>query len=79
MGKRTATNKYTSHLNRLKRGKKLPDLPQITAYIFEASQTEWLEPFDFPTGISGFPTQMISGQACLHVDLQLRQGHPTRI
>ena len=26
----------------------------------EASQTEWSEPFDCPTGISGFPMQMVS-------------------
>ena len=26
----------------------------------EASQTEWREPFDFPTGISGFPVKMVS-------------------
>ena len=26
----------------------------------EVSQTEWREPFDFPTRISGFPTKMVS-------------------
>ena len=33
----------------------------------EASQTEWREPFDFPTRISGFPTKMASTPNITHV------------
>ena len=33
----------------------------------EASQTEWREPFDFPTRISGFPTKMVSTPNITHV------------
>ena len=30
--------------------------------ISEVIQMEWCVPFDFPTGISGFSTQMVSTQ-----------------
>ena len=33
----------------------------------EASQTEWREPFDFPTRMSGFPTKMVSTPNITHV------------
>ena len=36
-----------------KKSRKIASL-KITAHISEASQTEWREPFDFPTEISGF-------------------------
>ena len=51
--KRPATKYYTNQLNRLKRVEQLHRL-KLRSDFPEASQTEWREPFDFPTGISGF-------------------------
>ena len=45
---------YLNQLNELKREAKLHRLKSQPMFS-EASQTEWHEPFDFPTGISGFP------------------------
>ena len=45
---------YQNQLKRLKRAEKLICLKSEPIFS-EASQTEWHEPFDFQTGISGFP------------------------
>ena len=44
---------YANQLNKLKREEKLLRLKSQPIFS-EASQTEWHEPFDFPTGICGF-------------------------
>ena len=46
-------SQYPNQLNRLKRVEKLHCL-KTQPMFSETSQTEWREPFDFPTGISGF-------------------------
>ena len=53
---------YPIQLNRLQlhRLKSQPIFP-------EACLTEWGEPFDFPTGISGFPVKMVSTPGLLQV------------
>ena len=47
---------YQNQLKRLKRAEKLIFL-KLEPIFSEASQMEWHEPFDFQTGISGFPCQ----------------------
>ena len=47
---------YQNQLKRLKRAEKLIFLKSEPIFS-EASQMEWHEPFDFQTGISGFPCQ----------------------
>ena len=54
VGERPATKYYPNQLKRLKRVEKLHRL-KLQSIFSEASQTEWREPFDFPTGNSGFP------------------------
>ena len=55
--------RYKVHLNQLNRLKvvwgKMHHLKSQPIFS-EASQMEWLEPFDFPTGISGFPMYLVS-------------------
>ena len=46
---------HQSQLNRLKQSSKIIALPQTQPISSKASQTEWWEPFDFPTKISSFP------------------------
>ena len=53
VGGRPATI-YPNQLNRLKRVEKIHRLKSQPIFS-EASQTGWREPFDFPTGITGFP------------------------
>ena len=48
---------YQNQLKRLKRAEKLIFLKSEPIFS-EASQMEWHEPFDFQTGISGFPCQL---------------------
>ena len=49
---------YPNQLNRLKGVEKLHCL--ISPIFSESSLKEWRKPFDFPTGISGFPMLMVS-------------------
>ena len=46
---------YPNKLNRLKKVGKVHRLKSQPMFSVKASQTEWREPFDFPTRISGFP------------------------
>ena len=59
VGEQPATRYYPNQLNRLIRVEKLHRLKSQTIFS-EASQTEWREPFDFPTGISGFPMYLVN-------------------
>ena len=63
VGRTTRYKVHPNQLNRLKlRGGKEIRLKSQPIFS-EASQTEWREPFDFQTGISGFPTYMVSTPA----------------
>ena len=64
-------SQHPDQLNRLKRVEKLHCL-KTQPMFSETSQTEWREPVDFPTGISGFSMEMrnnkleirIGGSSC---------------
>ena len=53
-GRTTRYKVNQNQLNRLKRVEKL-HRPKSQPIFLEGSQTSWREPFDFPTGMSGFP------------------------
>jgi len=56
---RTRYKIYPNQLNRLKGVEKL-HCRKLQPILCKSSKTEWREPFDFPTGISGFQLLMVS-------------------